>query len=373
MKAKVALLAFCSLALGATRLDAQTLRGVLRNGESKAPVASALVSILDGEGKLVRIVTADDKGHFSIALPQPGLYALDVRHIGYSPLATTAAQLNAGDTVTVTLDLAPLTVTLDTVVTTAATNHGLFSVTPGREMVARHYALGKGIIVGGWEIEHSGMLMSEYLGTLDGIILTSTIAQPNNLPNNPYKGWSPPIVPAAHGKFLTSAYGQQCLYARIDHWSIFGLMMQVTGAPTDIDLLVQLKDVMAVEVYHSIHEVPPEWQQSAWVDRIVFVRKDGGYFLGDAGLPAVPLDSLLVQNTAAGLGIGRAFRLDSLPPPHSASPTAAAPGQDRMKVIFNPFAVVDSSIALALDPGPRGLAAGIPACGFMQIWTKAAW
>ena len=333
-------------------LSAQTIVGTVRDGASKAPIPSVLITVLDSVDRPVRILTGDRTGHFALTM-SPGTYAIDVRHPGYQQATTTAAPLKAGDTVAVTLDLVAVPVTLDTVVTKDTTKRGFFSVTPGREFVARHYALGKGIIVSGWEIEHSGKLLSEYLGTLPGIILTGSIPHPVN---NPFRGWSPPAIPAANGQYLVSAYGQQCLYARIDRYSFFGMMMQWNaGQATDIDKLLKLSDVMAVEVYRDIREVPPEWQTGAWVRRIIWIAQPSwNYLLGDTGFPSLPLDSLTMMPGPAGGRIGQPLGALTMP-----------------RIIPNPMSILSLAQPWALDP--ESFSGGVPACGFMQIWTKIAW
>jgi len=349
----------------ACALPGQTIRGAIHDSVSKAPVPVPLITVLDDQGQPLRMITGDSSGRFIVTMPYPGTYTVDVRRLGYLRRTTAPMTLAANDTVTVALDMQPEPGVLNPMVVKGSRfNLSLTDVSAGREFFARHYALGKGVFAGGWEIQHSGKSLSEYLGTLPGVILGPRIASPNSV--NPFRGWSPPAVPAANDQFLTTAFGRQCLYARVDRWSIFGLMVR-HGLPATIDQVVNVANVMAVEVYRDIREVPKEWQTGAWIDRLIYVKAGGGYFLGDTGLPSLTLDTMELRAPS-----------DTLPHPNLRA-TALAEQKARLKgqtptlpwVGVSPYAVVDSQTALQMNT--EFLAGGIPSCGFMQIWTKSAW
>jgi hypothetical protein len=114
--------------------------------------------------------------------------------------------------------------------------------------------------VSGWQIQHSGMLTSEYLGTLPGL----------NLMTNPCTSTSlcplPSIYVAANNrKVLLSTLRGGCLYARINRTPV---------GHQNIDFVLSIKDIAAIEVYRSVAEVPAEWKPDVWDLSPVFLADD---------------------------------------------------------------------------------------------------
>jgi len=184
------------------------------------------------------------------------------------------------DTLELTISLAPLAVGLDTVRTrdTApedTVHRGLFSVTPGRLVFQKHMQLGKGHFISGFDIQRSGLLLSEYLSHLDSLQLVSG------------PGMGIPVIPAGKGKFLTSTVQGHCLYGRINYWNIGSLLLQQQRS--NIDQLLTLDEVVGVEVYLNYHDVPAEWRADAFPATVhVFPcpNQPGGtwFWMGDVGL-----------------------------------------------------------------------------------------
>lgn len=69
-------------------LDAQTIRGTVRNDSTAEPVAGATVMLFDTLGQGVIKAVADSEGRFRLQV-EPGTYSFQVRRIGYAPTVTT--------------------------------------------------------------------------------------------------------------------------------------------------------------------------------------------------------------------------------------------------------------------------------------------
>src|SRR6267142_3652177 len=87
------------IVLAATAMFAQpstlkgTLRGIVTDPSGAAiPAASVTVS----GPSLVRTVSTDDTGHYSIAGLLPGHYSVQVHSTGFAPLAKSGLVLSAG-------------------------------------------------------------------------------------------------------------------------------------------------------------------------------------------------------------------------------------------------------------------------------------
>jgi hypothetical protein len=77
-------------------LSAQEVRGVVSDVETGAPVAGAMVLLLDtAEVPATRVLTADD-GSFHLTAPQPGRYHLRIDRIGYASTSTDPFDLSPG-------------------------------------------------------------------------------------------------------------------------------------------------------------------------------------------------------------------------------------------------------------------------------------
>jgi hypothetical protein len=113
---------------------------------------------------------------------------------------------------------------------------------------------------------------------------------------------------------VVSRSGRQCLYGRLDHWSIPGLFSLYNV--NELEEIVSVDDIMGVEVYDA-GSVPTE-------------RK---------------LAVISVENVHSRLN---RYPMNPARVGHTGMPRLPAP-LERMK-----------------DPNP-------PICGFVQIWTRISW
>jgi hypothetical protein len=329
------LIAFLTIGTAASRAGAQTVRGQVRDTLTTAPLGGTTITVFDSEKREVAALTASDNGSFTLGVLQPGKYELAVRRVGYTP-KTHAFRIDAGtEDALVVVWMLQIATTLQPVETRAKWLGTWWrpNLTRGAEYVRRHIALGKGIIVSGDEIRASGLPMTEYLSTFEGIRLWN-VAPPGT-----------PVVPGSRGRFLSSVYGANCLYARIDRNSMAYLI--VGSAVEDVDELLRIGDIRAVEVFRNSHELPPEWKLEASIEEIVERRNAGLlYWMGHTSRPRLPPDQDSSRfGTRVVFGSGDWGR--TVPPRRRGS---AEPRTVSARSIQQP-----------------------PICGFMQIWTKIAW
>jgi hypothetical protein len=122
-------------------------------------------------------------------------------------------------------------------------------LTPGREVLMRHMQAGKGTFAHGAQVRASGKPLSEYLGTLDGLALFD-IALPTA------------GIRVANGRILYGSRGNHCLMVRIDRLMVAARMRYSTA--TNLDEMVPLDRLMAVELYTRFSDVPSEWKMDAF-------------------------------------------------------------------------------------------------------------
>lgn len=318
-----------ALAPGASTALAQSIEGRITESSVRRGLAGVELSVSQ-DGRAVGNATTSDSGTFAIRVPAAGEYRLDGRKVGYLPIIARVVRATGGVTM-IEIEMERLSVQLDTVRTT---DRNLSKVTTGSQYVRAHLALGKGIIVSGFDIQRSGMLLSEYLGKLDGVALRR--APP------PYT----PVLPGRNG-FLTGdgKHNTLCLYGRINHVSPLHILMQKRYE--SLDDILDVREIMAVEIYRNVSEIPREWRQEMVIENLYLRRNmDMKYTIGHPGA-AIPYSWLMEDHFAMEFLFSNNRFSPSLPPsPRPGQPPPAA--------------------------GIKKITA-IPQCGFMQIWTRAGW
>lgn len=89
--------ALAVLALLAPDLAAQTFQGRVLDQEDEAPVGTALVRLLDPDGRDVAVALADEAGRYRLRAPEPGAYRLHAERIGYAVQTTPLLEVGNPD------------------------------------------------------------------------------------------------------------------------------------------------------------------------------------------------------------------------------------------------------------------------------------
>jgi hypothetical protein len=106
------------LAFGISEVQAQGVEGRVLDASTSAPVAGALVALVDSLNAEVARALSDSAGAFHLAAPSRGWFRLRARRIGYTTTRTDEFELRRAETLQVQLHMAhdaiplePLTVT----------------------------------------------------------------------------------------------------------------------------------------------------------------------------------------------------------------------------------------------------------------------
>ena len=87
----------CLLLVASRSVEGQTFQGRVLEDAGEAPVATALVSLLDEEGDQVGVSIADSTGAYRVQAPEPGVYRLRAERIGYAPFETPLLEAGMAD------------------------------------------------------------------------------------------------------------------------------------------------------------------------------------------------------------------------------------------------------------------------------------
>ncbi|MCC6930125.1 MAG: carboxypeptidase regulatory-like domain-containing protein [Gemmatimonadaceae bacterium] len=95
-----------ALLLAATPLHAQFIKGTVRDSETRAPVRSGFVVLLDSTAGVVIGTAVDSRGRYTIAVPEGGVYAVATSGTGYVTNISTWIAMVATDSFEVDVKLA---------------------------------------------------------------------------------------------------------------------------------------------------------------------------------------------------------------------------------------------------------------------------
>jgi hypothetical protein len=104
-------------------VGAQAIRGHLIDDSNGAPVGGATITVLFGEVRASHVLTGDD-GSFLISLEAWGTYQLEAARIGYETTTSQPFLVEPSDTVTVDFRILPDAVLLAPLMVTARANRG---------------------------------------------------------------------------------------------------------------------------------------------------------------------------------------------------------------------------------------------------------
>jgi hypothetical protein len=358
------LLAALLVVVIARPVSAQLITGRVIDSLTKMPVRQAAVSLMDGFGAVANMRTADS-GTFSVRARRAGAYTLTVKRVGYEPVSMRV-DLADGQTTERLIMMAELSVAIDTV-RVQGRLASFFSKTPGRTWYQQHLLGNTGQMVSGVEIKASKLSVMEFLGSMPGFRVVSTVRTP--VPGG-YSANSPPTIPGKGG-FLLASGGEECLYGRIDRYSIVGLLDMYDADV--IEDLVDVDEIMGIEMYANQREVPAEWRNGV-LDLVWRTNRDGrSYFIGDPGFPSRlrpsvrEISSDPADNRPAPMMFWARHPVPPLIMTDSATMTPLPLGNwSRLQRIWTALKDIEpKSFVLPTLTKPQ--------CGFVQIWTKRAW
>lgn len=216
-----------ALLAAAPAAHAQVISGTLMESESRAPLRSGVVALLDADSALVSETRTDSAGAFSFALPGAGRFRLRAASEGFRTAASPRLTMAARDTLDVEFSLARDVVMLEPLVVRARSRR----LTPAARAF---YDRAGGGATGGIFITRDEVARLRPMRTTDLL---------RRVP-----GMLPTAV--AGGNDVTLRGGCRP--------TLFVDGTRVNGYRT-IDDIVQPLDIEGVEVYRAAYEAPPQY------------------------------------------------------------------------------------------------------------------
>ena len=259
--------AFAFIAGRPVPMAAQVIRGVVVDDANRTPVLGAQVRLVR-DGEAGRGTETDNQGRFLLPLPSGGEYRLRVARMGYATALSQVLTVEEGDTVSVELLVRPDAVLLDPLTIVGRSRRG-------RSVFERRRAeWDRGIFLSPAMIDSiSPEHPAEVLKGLENVDMAwgwgrSSTGMPGRMPE------------------VRTTLGRGCLLYMVD----FVPVLAEPWAPSDwagyqLSNLAG-RDVVAVEVYRSVLEVPPELRQHTnrfrpiWNERSMGVRYEESIHCG---------------------------------------------------------------------------------------------
>lgn len=238
----------CVLALlTSTQVSAQAIRGHLIDDSNGAPVGGATITVFVGEVRGPQTLTGDD-GYFLLTLEEPGSYQLEAMRIGYRTTTSHALLVEPLDTLTVEFRVLPDAVLLRPLLVTARSNRGRDAFNRRME----NWDLGIFITPEMVDSIHPRQHPAEVLRNQPKIWLSWGWGR------DPWSGISGPIPN------IRTYLGEGCVSYMIDGRAV--RRPRFAEGPIWLDFplnTLKAEDIVAVEVYRHISEVPEELQNAA--------------------------------------------------------------------------------------------------------------
>jgi hypothetical protein len=226
--------------------SAQAVRGVVLDDTNLAPVAGAMIRLVMNDELLTGRET-DARGRFLMPVPTSGEYQLEMSRLGYETTRSQTFRVEMGDTVSVEFRVLPDAVLLAPLTVTARSNRG-------RDAFARRRSeWGRGLFL---TPAHVDSVRTEYPAELlKGLENVDMTWGPWGLRSNGTYGPMPSV---------RTVQGRGCVLYMVDYVPVRSGPFE--GGPWANYQLGSLegKDVVAVEVYRSILEVPRELQRNTY-------------------------------------------------------------------------------------------------------------
>jgi len=245
------------MALAPAPVAPQAIAGVVVDDRTLEPVPGALVRLVI-QGWLDRATETDSVGRFFLSTPREDQYQLEVSRIGYETTRSQRFQVAEGDTVSVEFRVLPDAVLLDPITVTGYTRRGRDAFDRRRQ------EWGRGLFLSPAEIDSIAPRHPAH--ALEG--LEKVYVQ---------WGWGP----TSSGSFdlmpsIRALRGTGCLLYMVDFVPVRPEPF-AAGDWSGYQLGSLLgSDIVAVEVYRAVSEVPPELLRFSSQTRTIFSGGGGG-------------------------------------------------------------------------------------------------
>ncbi len=105
---------------GTQTAAAQRLQGRLLDLQSNQPISSGILTLITEDGKRIATAVTDSTGSWLLDAPNPGMYFIEAKRLGYQPWIDGPLNLQAGDTPVFVYHLRAAAISLDPLEISAA-------------------------------------------------------------------------------------------------------------------------------------------------------------------------------------------------------------------------------------------------------------
>lgn len=236
----------------------QAIRGVVRDDGNLAPIPAGSVRLVLS-GQMGRGTETDGDGWFFLAAPAPGVYQLEFQRIGYVTTRSQPVEVAENDTVTVEFRVASRALLMDPITVTARSRRGRVAFDRRRSKWHRGIFLDPGQ-VDSIAPRHA----ADVFRGLEKVDLRWVRGRFTS-------GWQGP-VPS-----VRTYLGRGCMLYVIDGVQVVPAPWEDTDWTGSQLATLDGKDIVAVEVYRSVLEVPPELGRFSHRWRVVWSRGKQAY------------------------------------------------------------------------------------------------
>lgn len=223
------------LAIGPVEASAQTINGTLLDGATDEPIDLGLIIMMGVSGDSIDATLTNDAGRFSITAPDSGSYLLIGSAYGYHESVTGVYELGAGGVLDLEYRLAPAPFEMDEILVELGASRVLPAKVVSSGFV-RRLQRGLGHFLTPYQIEHSPeRRTSDLLDRVPGVMINS--------PNTESYARAALMLQGPIGRCYPRIY-------------LDGILVQQND---NIDGLVPIHEIEAVEIYRRPAEVPIEY------------------------------------------------------------------------------------------------------------------
>jgi hypothetical protein len=248
-----------ALLIPLTPLAAQQVTGRVLDDDTNAPLAGALVELLDEDREPHDRTLTDAQGEFSLEAPEPGPYRLHIVAIRYVPLTTEPLAMIDGEVLEFTVRLHGERIPRDAVV--LESRAALAPESSWRTALAERMRVGRGTFIVREQLaERAGARLDEVLRTTPGVRIDYTAQGAPRLQLGARSGLTRGAAARGASGRVAAAAGLQCTPALVINGAA-----HVSGRlpPTGTELIgflaLNTDDLEVVEIYRNRSEVPSEY------------------------------------------------------------------------------------------------------------------
>lgn len=235
----LSIVALLTIGLVPASTQGQLLKGTLLDLRNGFPVPEAQLTLLR-DNQVILTTLTDSAGFFRLPIPEPGKYVLEATRMGYARSRSHPIRINPPDTITVEVSIHPEAILLEPLVVTAKSSYG-------RASFRNHMELEKGVFFTPEMVDSiNPRHPADVLWKADKTFFIWRFGD-----RRPYPS-------------IRTTLGSGCLSYMLNRNHIDPSFYRGLWENSPLEFL-KGEDVVAVEYYRHISEVPPDLLDFAYV------------------------------------------------------------------------------------------------------------